>query len=219
MPLVSTTVLVKVTWMMSPSAFCITFPHGTRDISSLQQLDINKRHPTMFSNMMDSMKLFYQGNCRKLFMDSLPAPVSLLVTSSEMDKLWDTAMARDSSEGEVEVFFVDLGQVDVVTLSNTRKLEPCFSVLPLLVWHMYVGQSWCKEATTLFKRLTTSSQYLTAKVLTSSPNQPLVVELSTRLQLQDKPHLNMSMVLKEKGWAKMVEVKEGNKAFSVHIPG
>ena len=82
MPVVSTTVLVKVTWVMSPSAFYITFPHGTRDISSLQQLDINKRHPTMFSNMMDSMQLFYQGNCRKLFMDSLPAPGSLLVTRS-----------------------------------------------------------------------------------------------------------------------------------------
>ena len=64
MPVVSTTVLVKVTWVMSPSAFYITFPHGTRDISSLQQLDINKRHPTMFSNMKDSMQLFYQGNCR-----------------------------------------------------------------------------------------------------------------------------------------------------------
>ena len=81
------------------------------------------------------------------------------------------SQARDSSEGEVEVFFVDLGQVEVVTLSNTRKLEPCFSVQPLLVWHMSVGQSWCKEATTLFKKLTTFSQCLTAKVITSSPNQ------------------------------------------------
>ena len=225
MPVVSTTVLVKVTWVMSPSAFYITFPHGTRDISSLQQLDINKKHPTMFSNMMDSMQVFYQGNCRKLFMDSLPAPGSLLVTRSERDKLWHRAMARDSSEGEVEVFFVDLGQVEVVTLSNTRKLESCFSVLPFqaslacLARVEPAGQGWCKEATTLFKKLTTSSQYLTAKVMTSSPNQPLVVELSTRLQLQDKSHLNMAMVLKEKGWAKMVEVKEGNTPFSVHIPG
>ena len=56
-------------------------------------------------------------------MDSLPAPGSLLVTRSERDKLWHRAMARDSSEGEVEVFFVDLGQVEVVTLSNTRKQE------------------------------------------------------------------------------------------------
>ena len=135
------------------------------------------------------------------------------------------SQARDSSEGEVEVFFVDLGPVEVVTLGNTRKLESCFSVLPFqaslacLARVEPVGQGWCKEATTLFKRLTTSTQYLTGKIMTSCPNQPLVVELSTRLQLQDKPHLNMAMLLKEKGWAKMVEVNEDNKVFSVHIPG
>ena len=56
-------------------------------------------------------------------MNYLPAPGSLLVTRSEMDKLGHRTMARDSSEGEVEVFFVDLGQVEVVTLSNTRKQE------------------------------------------------------------------------------------------------
>ena len=44
-----------------------------------------------------------------------------------------------------------------------------------------------------------------------------MVELSTRLQLQDKPHLNMAIMLKEKGWARKVEVKEGNEAFSVHV--
>ena len=117
-PVVSTSVLVKVTWVMSPSAFYISSSWTST------------RVPTMFSNMMDSMQLFYQGNCRKLFMDSLPAPGSLLVTRSERDKLWHRAMARDSSEGEVEVFFVDLGPVEVVTLGNTRKLESCFSVLP-----------------------------------------------------------------------------------------
>ena len=62
MQIVSTTVLVKVTWVLSPSAFYITFLHGTRDISSLQPSDISKRHQTMFRNMMDSMQLFYQGN-------------------------------------------------------------------------------------------------------------------------------------------------------------
>ena len=116
-PVVSTSVLVKVTWVMSPSAFYISSSWTST------------RVPTMFSNMMDSMQLFYQGNCRKLFMDSLPAPGSLPVTSYR-EKLWHRAMARDSSEGEVEVFFKDLGPVEVVTLGNTRNLESCFSVLP-----------------------------------------------------------------------------------------
>ena len=84
-----------------------------------------------------------------------------------------------------------------------------------------VGQGWCKEATDLFRRLTTSSQYLTAKVLASLPNEPLVVELSARLQLMDKQHLDMATMLQEKGWARKVEVKEGDERglYSVHVPG
>ena len=42
------------------------------------------------------------------------------------------------------------------------------------------------------------------------PEQPLVVELSARLQLMDKQHLDMATVLQEKGWARKVEVKEGD---------
>jgi hypothetical protein len=55
------------------------------------------------------MQMFYHGNCRKLFMDLLPAPGSLLVPRSEMDKLWNRAMARDSSEVTVDYFTFILG--------------------------------------------------------------------------------------------------------------
>ena len=74
------------------------------------------------------------------------------------------SQARDSSEGEVEVFFKDLGPVEVVTLGNTRKLESCFSVLPFkaslacLARVEPVGQARCKESTTFFKKLANSSQ-------------------------------------------------------------
>ena len=57
----------------------------------------------------------------------------------------------------------------VVSFINTRKLESWYSVLPFqavmacLAQVEPVGQGWCKEATDLFRRLTTSSQYLTAK--------------------------------------------------------
>ena len=225
MPTLASTVLVNVTWVISPSTFYITFPHGAKDTSRLQPSDLSQNHPTRFSNMMASMQQFYLGNCRKLFMDSLPAPGSLLVTRSEGDKLWHRAMVRDCSEGEVEVFFVDLGQVEVVTLSNTRKLESCFSVLPFqavlccLSSVEPAGQGWCKEASDLFKRLVCFSQYVTAKVVANMTDQPLVVELSTRLHLQDKPQLDMGMVLLEKGWARSVVVNEGSKAFSLHVPG
>ena len=50
-------------------------------------------------------------------------------------------------------------------------------------------------------------------------DQPLVVELSTRLHLQDKPQLDMGMVLLEKGSARSVVVNDGSKAFSLHVPG
>ena len=103
---------------------------------------------------MASMQL-YQGNCRKLFIDSLPAPWTLLVPRSEGTSYG--IGVRDCSEEEVEVFFVDLGQVEVVTLSNTRKLESCFSVLPFQAVLACISsvepasQGWCKEDTALFK--------------------------------------------------------------------
>ena len=120
---------------------------------------------------------------------------------------------------------MDLGQVEVVTLSNTRKLKSCFSVLPIQSVLACISsvepasQGWCKEDTALFKRLVCSSQYVTAKVVANITDQPLVVELSTRLHLQDKPHLDMGTVLLEKGWARSVVVNEGSKAFSLYVPG
>merc|ERR1719187_1339155 len=119
--------------------------------------------------MVDSMQEFYKSNHRKLFMDSLPAPGSLIVTRSDTDKLWHRAMVRDCSEGEVEVFLVDLGKVEVATLGNARKLESCFSVLPYQATLASIanvepeGQchSWCKEATQMFKKLVTTSSFIT----------------------------------------------------------
>ena len=180
LPNVSTTVLVKMSSVLSPSAFYITLPHGTRDISTLQPSDVTQNHqPVMFRNVQDSMQIFYQGNCRKLYMDSFPAPGTLIVTKSERDKLWHRAMVRgDCADGEVEVFLVDLGHVETVFFGNTRKLESCYSVLPFqavmacLAQVEPVGQGWCKEATDLFRRLTTSSQYLTDKVKSVSLSSP-----------------------------------------------
>ena len=154
MPTLANIVLVKVTRVISPSTFYITFPHGAKDTSRLQPSDLSQNHPTGFRNIMASMQL-YQGNCRKLFIDSLPAPWTLLVTRSEGTSCG--IGVRDCSEEEVEVFFVDLGQVEVVTLSNTRKLESCFSVLPFQAVLACISsvepasQGWCKEDTALFK--------------------------------------------------------------------
>ena len=94
MPTLASTVLVNVTWVISPSTFYITFPHGAKDTSRLQPSDLSQKHPTRFSNMMASIQQFYLGNCRKLFMDSLPAPGRLMVTRPEADKLWHMAMVR-----------------------------------------------------------------------------------------------------------------------------
>ena len=69
------------------------------------------------------MQMLYQGYCRKLYINSLPAPDSLLVTRSEREKLWNRAMViGDCAEGEVEVFFLDLGHVEVVPLSKLATL-------------------------------------------------------------------------------------------------
>ena len=40
------------------------------------------------------MQMLYQGNCRKLYINSVLTPDSLLVTRSERDKLWNRAMVR-----------------------------------------------------------------------------------------------------------------------------
>jgi hypothetical protein len=88
--------------------------------------------------------------------------------------------------------------------------------------HGSSGASWAglvqgAHHRTLFRRLTSSSQYLASKVMASLPEHPLMVEhwSSTRLPQTDKPHLNMSIVLQEKGWAKKMEMKEKGKVFSV----
>ena len=64
-------------------------------------------------------------------MDSLPAPGRLMVTRPEADKLWHMAMVRTCSTGEVEMFSIDLQQVEVDTQNNTCEMEYLSSVLPL----------------------------------------------------------------------------------------
>ena len=226
MPTINTTVWVTVTWTISPSAFYITFPHGVRDISTLQQSDFgNKYHHGSFIAMKDSMQEFYKNNRRKHLMDSLPAPGSLIVAKSDMDKLWNRARVRDSSEGEIEVFFVDLGKVEVVTLSNTRKLESCFSVLPFQAVLACIagmepfGQSWCKEATQLFKKITSSPQNIAAKVLSFMPGQPLEIDLCVKDMPEGSKCLSVAQVLQEKSLAKAVLRLPNRKTYSVHIPG
>ena len=91
--------------VLSPTTFYITFSHGTKDVATLQPSDITQHHQAKFSHLRDSIQMLYQGNCRKLYINSLPTPDSLLVTRSERDKLWNRAMVRgDCAEGEVEVF-------------------------------------------------------------------------------------------------------------------
>ena len=224
MPCVKSTVLVKVTWVMSPSAFYITFPRGVLDVN-IEPAGNIKTKPTALSNMMSSMQEFYKSNTRKLFMDSLPAPGSLIIAKSDIDQQWHRAMVRDSSEGEVDVFMVDLGKVEVVTLSNTRKMSSCFSVLPFqavlacLGGVEPTGHGWSGEATQLFKKVLVSSPHLTAHVISCVSDQPLVVELGFRDKVDDSLHLNLGEVLQENGWARKVVVGENRKPFSVHIPG
>ena len=223
MPAVSTTVYVRVTYVMSPSAFYITFPLGVSDISSIRSADLNQNHPTTFTNMVDSMQEFYKSNYRKHFMDSLPAPGSLIVIRSDTDKLWHRAMVRDCSEGEVEVFLVDLGKVEEVTLSNTRKLESCFSVLPFQATLASIacvepeGHGWCREATQLFKKVVTSS-IIVAKVVSNMPDQPFIVELGSRPRGGNTQCFDVGQILEGERLAKKVIV-EDKKMSSIHIPG
>jgi len=224
LPTVSTTVYVRVTYVISPSAFYISFPLGVRDISTIRSADISQNHRTTFTSMVDSMQEFYKSNHRKLFMDSLPAPGSLIVTRSDTDKLWHRAMVRDCSEGEVEVFLVDVGKVEVATLGNTRKLESCFSVLPYqatlaTIAHLEPnGHSWCKEATQMLKKIATSSSIIAAKMVSCLPDQPLVVELGIRDMLDNSKFMDVGQILEKERWAKKVLVVD-KKTASVHIPG
>ena len=103
----------------------------------------------------------------------------------------------------------------VVSFINTRKLESWYSVLPFqavmacLAQVEPVGQGWCKDATDLFRRLTSDHHLL---VPHRQGAGQLAVELSTRLQLMDKQNLDMATMLQEKGWPRKVEVKEGKQS-------
>ena len=102
-------------------------------------------------------------------MDSLPAPGSLVAAYSALDKMWHRAMVRECSEGEVEVFLVDKGSTETVTLNDIRRLDPCFSVYPfqaILACLAHVepaGSSWEKRSTNFFKSLV-KSHYVEVKI-------------------------------------------------------
>ena len=58
MPTLASIVLVKVTRVISPSTFYITFPHGAKDMSRLQPSDLSQNHLTRSRIMMASMQLY-----------------------------------------------------------------------------------------------------------------------------------------------------------------
>ena len=110
--------------LISPSAFYLTFPNGTRDVSLLNTSDLQRSSSPRHSTFQGSLNQFYSESPKRFLLSSLPAPSSLLVVRE--GRAWYRATVLSREEGEEEgdakqtVFLVDEGRRATVHLNDIR---------------------------------------------------------------------------------------------------
>ena len=177
---------VLLAHVYSPSCFYLTFPNGTRDLTLLSHLDLqrstNPRH-AIFQTNLDS---FYDSSPKRFLLSSLPAPGSLLVV--RLDRAWHRATVVSTPQAGVEedvvqtVLLVDEGREERVRLNDIRKLDPSFSTFPhqavlsCLAEVEPLSDTWSPDATTFFTKFARSG-LLSATVLSHGSGEALVTQV------------------------------------------
>ena len=176
---------------------------------------------------MENIQCVYGQNRKNLMMDCLPAPGTLVAAKLEKDYFtwcWHRAKVVEVEEYQIKICLVDIGSVIVVSVSQIRRLEPCFSVLPfqaILATLSDIECStsyWSEKAISMFTDLV-STGIVSATVSEIIPNQPLYVDLNVKNNLYNSDFANVSEMLFKKGYAVKMEKRNIHDVCSSIKPG
>ena len=106
--------------MISPSAFYLTFPNGTRDVSLLSTSDLQRSTSPRHSTFQGTLNQFYSESPKRFLLSSLPAPSSLLVVREGRAWYRATVLSREEGDAMQTVFLVDEGRMATVHLNDIR---------------------------------------------------------------------------------------------------
>ncbi|KAG1714763.1 Tudor and KH domain-containing protein [Nymphon striatum] len=159
LPMVGTMVAINISCCQTPCHFYAIFPYGCKSVKELkekdtkcmdaveQQFDEIITFNEELTKFYDKMK--FHGN-----RGILPSIGSLIVVKSTLDLEWRRAkvLEVDAENGEIDVFYVDIGNYDTISFKNYHEIDSRFIHLPYQAVECFVpdivpiGNVWSEES-------------------------------------------------------------------------
>lgn len=124
-------VLGRVSACLSPSCFYLFFPYGRRSVDSLvAERSAGPNWQEMLETLMEELQV--ACNWKSCDESLLIVKGNLVAAWSSQQRKWYRAQVVSVENADLlGVFYVDYGFCERVPLRNLRRLDPCFTRLPL----------------------------------------------------------------------------------------